>query len=168
MSPASRIPEWAATAVGGHDVRATCVLELPAEAAERLVQAVGEGLARIGFTPLPLPEAAGDVVALQRGSRFGDLVLDGTSLGLRRIGPLTYRGVVLLERTPSAQGQRVVLSLVIGATVAPDFARVVDAAVTALAEAGIPAEGPGWMRAVDVPEDSVGNPATAVRELHVR
>jgi hypothetical protein len=162
----ARPPRWRDSVLGGHRLRAACVLELPAPAAEVLRADMAARLGRIHFRRDPEAEqrAAGAWV-LRRGSAVGDTLLTGTGLGLlvgSKIGPLSYRGIAVVEVTSTTAGtERLVSSLVTGDDLGPEFAAAVDAAADAAVAAGAGVTGPGWMRPVDVPPESFGYPKTA-------
>jgi hypothetical protein len=162
----ARPPRWRDSVLGGHRLRAACVTELPAPAAEALRADIAARLERIHFRRDPEAEqrAAGAWV-LRRGSAIGDTLLTSTGLGLlvgSKIGPLSYRGIAVLEVASATEGAaRLVSSLVTGDDLGPEFAAAVDAAVDAAASARVSVSGPGWMRAVDVPAESFGFPKTA-------
>jgi hypothetical protein len=152
--------------MGGHRLRAACVLELPTPAAPALRADIAARLERIHFRrDADCERKAAGAWVLRRGSAVGDTVLTGTGLGLlvgSKLGPLSYRGIAVLEVTSSTAGTgRLVASLVTGDGLGPEFAAAVDAAVDATASAGVSVSGPGWMRAVDVPAESFGYPKTA-------
>ncbi|QEW00723.1 hypothetical protein F6J84_11850 [Microbacterium caowuchunii] len=156
---------WQESVVGGHGVPAGCVVRVPAASAADYVAAVAAGLTDTGFQPGPVPAGtAAQVRLLRRGSLIGDTLLTGTGLAaLRsRIGPLSLRASVVIEQRPEEDGSvRIITAMIAGDALAAEVAAAVDAATAGLSRTGVPVEGPGWMRAVDVPEDSLANPRTA-------
>lgn len=159
MTPSPRVPRWRQTPVGGHDIRIACRLELAQADAERYLARVRAVLERAGFRGNPATPPPPGVTVLRRGGFLGDLVLDGTGIGrlVRRIGPLTHRATVLLERSD----ETAIVSLIEGAPVAREVADAVDGVIDELAVSGARIGGEGWMRAVDLPATSAGNPRTA-------
>jgi hypothetical protein len=152
---------WRESPVGGHGVRAACVVESePADAAV-LVTGILDGLARAGFAAQDAPAG---VTVLRRGSRVADTLLTGSGLAAltKRLGPLSLHAIVVVERVSAGAGrERVTAAMVAGDALAPEIAATVDAAIDRAVADGADVEGPGWMRAVDLPADSLGNPRTA-------
>jgi hypothetical protein len=164
----ARPARWRDSVLGGHRLRAACVLEVTAPGAEALRSDVAARLEQIHFRRDGYGEqAAAGAWVLRRGTVFGDILLTGTGLGLivgTKLGPLSYRGIVIIEVILRAEGtERLVASLVTGDELGPEFAEAVDMAVEAAVDAGVGVTGPGWMRAVDVPAESLGHPKTRAR-----
>lgn len=159
MNASRRIPRWQQTPVGGHDIRVACWVELPKAAAEQYLMRARVALKQAGFHADQQNTAPAGVVVLRRGQLLGDIMLDGTGIGrlFQRVGRLTYRAVVVLEQT----NETAIISLINGAPVAREFAHAIDTVIDELAATGVRLEGEGWVRAVDLPITSVGNPHTA-------
>ncbi|WP_285726956.1 hypothetical protein [Psychromicrobium xiongbiense] len=118
--------------------------------------------ARFGSAHAPL--ASGVQRFYRRGSAVGSALelAGGMSYFLRRIGPWTVTGGVVVVAEQLGNGQvRLTLSLVFGESSAPDFARAIDAAVAAWQRQGGAVRDAGWIRAVDVPQESPAHPTTA-------
>lgn len=159
-----RPPRWRESALGGHRLRAACVVDVPAVLADDLRIDIAQRLERRRFRRDPRAEtAARGAWVLRRGTAAADALLTGTGLGLiaTRIGPLSYRGVVVLEARSAGESSRVIASLLTGHELAPEFAAVVDEAIDAVVRTGARVGGPGWMRPVDLPADSLSLPRAA-------
>ncbi|MDQ1123062.1 hypothetical protein QE412_001635 [Microbacterium trichothecenolyticum] len=146
--------------VGRHKIAAACLFRVPAAETAPTIAAVTEGLRRSGFVR---SEVSGEVIVMRRGSFFGDAVLNGTGLALvtSRLGPLSKHAVVLVDAVPVGEQSEIVVSMIVGHELSPIVADAVDPVVDDLAARGAIVQGPGWMRPVDLPRESLGHPSTA-------
>lgn len=161
MSGAALLP-WRDSPVGGHGVPAGLVVALSAADAPGFVSRLVAELVEAHFREDASP-AGTDVKVLRRGTVVGDTLMTGAGLALlgSKLGPLSLRAIVVVEAVAQADGAvRVVAAMVAGDALAPEVARAVD---TALADVPGDVSGPGWMRAVDVPADSLAHPREARR-----
>jgi hypothetical protein len=162
MSGAALLP-WRDSPVGGHGVPAGLVVALSAADAPGFVARVVAELADAHFREEAPPAGTTNVRVLRRGTVVGDTLMTGAGLALlgSKLGPLSLRAIVVVEAVAQADDSvRVVAAMVAGDALAPEVARAVDAA---LADVPGDVSGPGWMRAVDVPADSLAHPREARR-----
>jgi len=168
-----RAPE---TRAGRHRIPLSCTVVVPGDRREEVVEAFEAALRRAYVRPAPQrarranPAATGETLRVfGRGNLVTDALLNGTGLALltTRVGPFSSQAVVVLTTRAVDGRSRIIVSTVVGAEIAPEIARGIDAAIDSLVSRGILVEGPGWARAVDVPRESLAHPQTA-REHGIR
>lgn len=153
-------PRWRDSLFGAHKIRAACRFVVAPDIALRAIADVADALRAEGFA---LAEAPESVVVLRRGSVIGDTILNGTGLTLitKRIGPLSVKAIVVVHAAPSGEDAEVTASMLAGDELAPVITDAVDAVIDRLIARGIPVDGPGWTRSVDLPRQNIGHPKTA-------
>ena len=142
------IAPWRDSVVGvSKNVRAGCIVEVPAQHAGGYVDLISAGLHRIHFRVVPPhQETAERVRVFRRGSSWQETLLLGSGLSLfsSKVGPLSLEATVVIEQTAAGGGStRVIAAVVTHSGLNREFAAVVDGALQELVTAGVSVTGPG-------------------------